>query len=1304
MAKNKVEIDVKVNDNGTTEKVALNSKKAAKGLDDTAKSARTADRNMKGASQQSANGTKNFSKMAQGMQTGLVPAYATLATNIFAVTAVFQALKAAADFRVIKDSQVAFTAATGTGLRSLTADIKSATDGLVGFKDASQAAAIGTASGLSGQQLRDLSEGARNVSLILGRDVTDSFNRLVRGVTKAEPELLDELGITLRLADATEKYASTLGKAANALSLYEKSQAVAVEVQSQLDNKYGAVAASVALQSNQVAKLGVEFEKILHPMQDVLSAMAEPTAKFLGDNIKALTAAFALFAIPIVKAIIPGLNEWGETSRIKAAEAKQAYREAREEIERVKQAQMDLQMKRTQEPGKAAQSALAGVKSKSSGIGKIQAGDFGALSKREIKGLLRAAEQGKGAVRQMSEEMKRTYISALKAMNAESLKTTESIKTYFKNTGASIALTAQKIKATWSAAMAGMQRITALASRAINGLLRFAGVFGILVLLKDLIVEIGQSMGFFQEDEDIAKFAKEFQDLGKKIKATREEFAKFSQVQEDYYKKLRQNKDLKLDLSLPTEDGLAAAGRMIERYKDLFLDFKETIDDFNQFKMDKETVYKKIAGPEKALLSSLQTLFKTKGVYANREKAIAELMEIENISRQKADKRLRALTDTTGNYISKNGTLIVTTQGLLEQIDVQRDKVMKLDKEYHNFLKSLGSVENEEGKHINTLGLEEGMITRLSRKMQNHTNVQQAFTTAKEEASKAATQFAQNLRSSKVATQEGGSELIRLADTLALAGELSEEDSKRFEYLSQQLIGLGATAAMAAKEFMELNRLFDTKTASIGTFQTSVSNQIDRTQALKAMYDPTTERKVTKEDGTVETVIGGELANTAEAKARLQSLGEDLKVLNKIREQEIGIQLRKLGIEKQVNTLMLGASTLEKEQIAVAQQRAEITSQRMALLNNLKLIQEGHIQADEAQVQNLLLQLDILRQQEGQILRNENATLAAIDAMEDSFENKFSSGLADIIKGKESSFGDMLGNAALAGLEAAADSFAKSITKDLFGFGELEPEEKIQNAMVEAADYHKLKIQEAISGTGYDVLQPGAEPTGPGGLMSLNDTKTEITPELTGKDPGSFMGKMENLMGSNAPFIDKLKGAFTLSKDSLVGGLGKAFTSAKNMLGPMFSSMFSSLSGLFSSLPGLLSGALSGLAGLGSSLFSLLPFANGGIAKGGFRSAAYADGGVVKQPTIALMGEGKHDEAVVPLPDGRKIPVEMRNNQNNTNQNNSVVVNISSEGNQTSQASMPDMEEMGSRIAIAVQKELQTQKRSGGILNPYGAS
>jgi tape measure domain-containing protein len=49
-------------------------------------------------------------------------------------------------------------------------------------------------------------------------------------------------------------------------------------------------------------------------------------------------------------------------------------------------------------------------------------------------------------------------------------------------------------------------------------------------------------------------------------------------------------------------------------------------------------------------------------------------------------------------------------------------------------------------------------------------------------------------------------------------------------------------------------------------------------------------------------------------------------------------------------------------------------------------------------------------------------------------------------------------------------------------------------------------------------------------------------------------------------------------------------------------------------------------------------YANGGIVPGGFR--AFANGGVVSGPTLGLVGEGKYNEAVVPLPDGRSIPVQ----------------------------------------------------------------
>jgi hypothetical protein len=57
----------------------------------------------------------------------------------------------------------------------------------------------------------------------------------------------------------------------------------------------------------------------------------------------------------------------------------------------------------------------------------------------------------------------------------------------------------------------------------------------------------------------------------------------------------------------------------------------------------------------------------------------------------------------------------------------------------------------------------------------------------------------------------------------------------------------------------------------------------------------------------------------------------------------------------------------------------------------------------------------------------------------------------------------------------------------------------------------------------------------------------------------------------------------------------------------------------------------------------LFGFANGGImsSAGPLPLHAYANGGIASTPQMALFGEGSKNEAFVPLPDGRSIPVTM---------------------------------------------------------------
>jgi hypothetical protein len=90
-------------------------------------------------------------------------------------------------------------------------------------------------------------------------------------------------------------------------------------------------------------------------------------------------------------------------------------------------------------------------------------------------------------------------------------------------------------------------------------------------------------------------------------------------------------------------------------------------------------------------------------------------------------------------------------------------------------------------------------------------------------------------------------------------------------------------------------------------------------------------------------------------------------------------------------------------------------------------------------------------------------------------------------------------------------------------------------------------------------------------------------------------------------------------------------------------------------------GAMSGIMGM-------IPkggkAANGAVWKGGFQ--AFANGGTVTGPTLGLIGEGKYNEAIVPLPDGRSIPVQF-------NQQSSLREAMAGSSNNTSAPSVLSM-------------------------------
>ena len=126
-------------------------------------------------------------------------------------------------------------------------------------------------------------------------------------------------------------------------------------------------------------------------------------------------------------------------------------------------------------------------------------------------------------------------------------------------------------------------------------------------------------------------------------------------------------------------------------------------------------------------------------------------------------------------------------------------------------------------------------------------------------------------------------------------------------------------------------------------------------------------------------------------------------------------------------------------------------------------------------------------------------------------------------------------------------------------------------------------------------------------------------------------------------------------------------------------------------------------------------FANGGImsSEGSLPLMKYANGGVANKPQLALFGEGRMNEAYVPLPDGRSIPVTMKGDAMTTagagQTVNSVMIEINVTGDGNSGATTgksssggdsndKTWDVMASRVKGVVMEVLANEKRPNGIL------
>ena len=325
-----IKLRIKVDDDGGLKIVGRAAKDTAGQVDKLDKSskkyARTQDqfhKKEKALTQGTLSSGRAMSKLNQTIgsgSSGLVGAYAVLAANVFAATAAFGVFQRAAQMDQLVAGLQFVGNAAGQNL-TFTADrLKEITGAAVSTEQAMRATATAFSAGINTAQLEGLTKIAKGASLALGRDMGDALDRLVRGVAKLEPEILDEIGLFVRLDDAARTFARERGKDVNTLSQYERRQAFLNATLEQGSKKFFDIAEAIDV--NPYDKLAASLANLQKQVVGAFNNFAglSNVVDFFARNLLSLAAVATTLGGTLIRSIAPSLYQM-DVSAARAADS-----------------------------------------------------------------------------------------------------------------------------------------------------------------------------------------------------------------------------------------------------------------------------------------------------------------------------------------------------------------------------------------------------------------------------------------------------------------------------------------------------------------------------------------------------------------------------------------------------------------------------------------------------------------------------------------------------------------------------------------------------------------------------------------------------------------------------------------------------------------------------------------------------------------------------------------------------------------------------------------------------------------------
>lgn len=1292
MAK-KVTIDIEVN--GKMQKATLSAKKLKKALDETKASQENLDastrkgyRAMQGSAQATSNSTKAFSKQA-GVVGGLVPVYATFAANVFAVTAAFGVLKRAAALERLETSLERLGALSGRNLGALAKDLRSVADQAISAEQSLRAVSVGTSAGFSGDQILKLTEVAKGASLALGRDMGDAIDRLIRGTAKLEPEILDELGIIVRLDQAASDYAVSINKTANELSQFEKVQAFVNATITQGLTKYQKI--SDAVDPSPYDKLAASFADLTKEVVNFANSFLGPIIDFFATSKFALGGALTLFAGTLVKQVVPAIDEVVARNRAISAEAALAAKKSKTVITaEYKKIASELKTYDFLPPiakrlipeiqaGKGSieklkqslKSLKASERARNTQPTNIQTEKYKeetaaiAAEAAQLEKLI-AKERGRASYTQQGLNEKTTSrIAGNTAKYGEAIDQAGFLKSLdlategVKKNAAEVTKAGTAYGKFRAAAQTAGSAVT-LFGRAFLNMLPIIGnilfAFSILQpLVGDLFSKSAAQKAIEETNDRFKIFTKTVSLVKEEIKEAKSEFTQFSiraRASVGIFDEIKQ---------AFTRLGKAIDEELIEKYK-------EAIDKQREF----QEAAKKTPGADARGFLNIASK-------ASGNEASNILEQFDTVSVKDAIAVVNIAESRFGSLGAK--TLPVVAQGLKN-------------------IKDIIKLTGKDGKVNITVIREE--LDKLSTPVAN---------------------FVGNLKTVTQQFADFNKEVTRLSNAQTTPFSAALEQSKAIEATMASIFGAffeGSEKGAKDTPISDLAEEIPGIVEQAGFLAEKLNINIVSAQDLSDAFSAYNSRleRANKILLIQKSITAGLVAEANRIK-KVESAGAAFTV------ERLFIQ-RKIALSKkaELEAQLLGTNLMKKDQALV--------EERLRITNEIKALEESMLSADEIKLEilkakgreekrrlSLIKQVFDLEQKIAQqtfnaqgrtdrgALRQERAAnpFAFLD------ENKRSLDLEikrteELLTAREKNLTDERKKAIgeLASLEyrilearlSAEAKLAQSrrleILKedpnDSLGLGEAYND--LQQSLTESA---------TLAGEGASASAAAAVEDATAGADTLKDKLGDLYEARTNLEDINVL-----IDGAARSLESNMTGAFT----ALITGT----KSAKNAFADMAKAILADIAAMIAKqlVLNMLIAATGGSGGFFANLFGRQGgvfeqdpnMRYGGVAE---KVQGYAGGGIAKGRQAGYPAILHGTEAVVPLPNGKEIPVEMRNGSGQTN---NVVVNVSVDSNGNAQQNQGSSSQqgagLGKAIAMAVQKELQNQKRSGGILNPYGAA